>query len=912
MMRYLEMQDISPAGAPSSFDGEAHQQLVGDGVGDDYDAMIGGDESDRATAYSSSHSNVDYPIQGPDALTPDALGGGPPRTRPPSPVNPEMGVDTNRSDPDFARAIRLSLETDYNNDYDSRWGNQETGITGAHSTPAPPYFGPATRPSYDPEKWAVATIPVTHEIYLDPVHPGDRQRKDKEPAFFKPSSDGYNLGPALAILHSIPAARTALLAPIRVLDDYGYNERWWSGESIEASRISTIVENEVPEPDPSEVVVEVQRLMAFLDNTKRGYGSVDSLAKMHSVYEEQQGEQLSSFFKKWSADIKCFLGLEDKHEPWPFTSCAVACDSNDQRDSYDEFQVLTVSVPNELADAPGANIYNALDPIIWPDGDENPGDVYLDYVADVFCISLKRDAPDVKGIGLDIPSDLYLNRYSKEYGPLVKEMKAQKLAVSCEIRNIEAREERLSRCRKRDIGGDDSSVETVKLLGAAIEHFENLRLPSEEKDSSGDISMEEKPDEHSSMTNQIREVLERLKVRLEELAQSKEKARETLYKLTTAFTSPETIPPDAPPLCRHSLRGIFVDLSTTFIKIRDCSDTESQEVGETWWCLSYPLQWEADANTAAYKVLKVAEKEVLDAAKYTGDGKVLLVYATEEAMAGTDWDGRLPEALKNFVERDNTAFLKELESAGDKGKRKRANWWTYNNSNNQNNNGDNSSNLTRISEDTTMEGHTQGVQQPPASPTEFLEGREADVEGACGPGVLAVPDEWYGYMEGGVREVGQQGLGQGLGGEGARGGEGQNAVWVWQNARGGWDRYQETGTGYGWEENQEVGSGSGNGEMTERRYDGNFVASDFKEGQKVRPEAMGFERITEDDEWDDKERRDGGGERSKGRKEEGEEDGDEEMEDVEVHTEARVEHVEFVGGKGGGGGDESPMGDGGK
>ena len=113
----------------------------------------------------------------------------------------------------------------------------------------------------------------------------------------------------------------------------------------------------------------------------------------------------------------------------------------------------------------------------------------------------------------------------------------------------------------------------------------------------------------------------------------------------TAYTSPETSPEGAPPLTRHSLRGVFIDLSTTFIKTR--SKVEEVE-REDWWCLSYPLQWESDGNSAPYKVLKASEKEMLDAAKYTGDGKILLVYATEEALKSGEDDRRLPEPLKVY------------------------------------------------------------------------------------------------------------------------------------------------------------------------------------------------------------------------------------------------------------------------
>lgn len=92
MMRYLGVQDSSRVGIPSDVGGEDHQHLLGDGVGDD--DMFGHD-SERATAYSSSHSNADYSIQAADVLTPEVLGG-PPRTRPSSPMHPGLDGDTNR------------------------------------------------------------------------------------------------------------------------------------------------------------------------------------------------------------------------------------------------------------------------------------------------------------------------------------------------------------------------------------------------------------------------------------------------------------------------------------------------------------------------------------------------------------------------------------------------------------------------------------------------------------------------------------------------------------------------------------------------------------------------------------------------------------------------------------------------
>lgn len=101
---------------------------------------------------------------------------------------------------------------------------------------------------------------------------------------------GYNIGPALSIFHSIPLAKRAMLLPEQVLEEYGYNDRWWSGEAIEAPRIVNLESDRVG-PEIGDVVVETQRLMAFLECTNRAYGSVDSLAKLPSMPESQEGRK---------------------------------------------------------------------------------------------------------------------------------------------------------------------------------------------------------------------------------------------------------------------------------------------------------------------------------------------------------------------------------------------------------------------------------------------------------------------------------------------------------------------------------------------------------------------------------------------------------------------------------------------
>lgn len=170
--------------------------------------------------------------------------------------------------------------------------------------------------------------------------------------------------------------------------------------------------------------------------------------------------------------------------------------------------------------APGANIYNAIDQLVWPDEVVTTGDIYFENVSDVFCISvINSEASDVTGIGIDILADLYLDRYTAGFLELVKEMKSERDKIIAKIRNLEQREERLLHCRKSRAIVDTSTVGTTQLLEAVIHHFEYLALPSTQPDDeSGDSPMETQEGNNngfSFMAEQLKNISDRLKVRLE-------------------------------------------------------------------------------------------------------------------------------------------------------------------------------------------------------------------------------------------------------------------------------------------------------------------------------------------------------------------------------------------------------------
>lgn len=157
----------------------------------------------------------------------------------------------------------------------------------------------------------------------------------------------------------------------------------------------------------------------------------------------------------------------------------------------------------------------------------------------------------------------------------------------------------------------------------------------------------------------------------------KKEAHETFKKLKSAFTSPETSDPEMPSLTEYSLRGVCADPATAYVLIPaaepresfadDTSSDTASWLVEQWWCLRWgPPQapksgWD-DTPTASYEVKKVTEEEVFEVIKTTGDGSLLVVYASKNALAPRDGiDASLPAPLQvcglGTLGQINTALL---------------------------------------------------------------------------------------------------------------------------------------------------------------------------------------------------------------------------------------------------------------
>ncbi|KAA8910919.1 hypothetical protein FN846DRAFT_937502 [Sphaerosporella brunnea] len=585
---------------------------------------------------------AEFRVQGNDVLAFDTKSGA--QSRATTPI-----IDND--DPDLAQALQASME--------GQWGSQETGVTGTHTSPVNPHFTPAPAGKhYDPSQWALTptTKTQTREISQHPA-PHKRKREEGAPAFLRPSLAGYNLSGLLTILHAIPIARESFLFRRHVVKHYGHGPKWWAGEPIQTSRI--IVNTRPGYLEAEEQLMELQRIMAFLDKTERTYGCIDALTAMPRLQEQELTSVITTFLRGW---IHCLIDVVENQE-YPESAAFLSYAHQIYPDGQirdQEFGILEITTSSR-----DSTIYGALDGIIWAE-DDNP--VYVDF-SDIVSIQLRTETSDTPGSGVDIPATIYLDRYTKRWLEIANAVKEQIAFQKRKIEDIEAKEQKLKSFTTKD----GSIYDPRTLLEGAIQH---LGIPLKRNYDDDDISMDsqsELPDPIPILTQMLRKV----EKKISRLERQKVEALQELEKLRRLYTTPdEPVPDDLPPLTGYSLRGVVTNPSTIYVLARNQPKTEQADKAslpsEQWWCCQWNVQkntsrpgWDNsnvwDDNSASCKTIKVTEEEVLLAAKTQGD-TVLVVYANEKAFQG---DPSLPEPLKVFVDKDNAAFAEELSPNAD-------------------------------------------------------------------------------------------------------------------------------------------------------------------------------------------------------------------------------------------------------
>ena len=344
---------------------------------------------------------------------------------------------------------------------------QEMGITDASGA----HFGPATEAYYDNDKWAMTAARTHAQEILQNPDPQYRIRQKGAPAFLKPSPAGHYIPALVTILHAIPIAREALLSRDYLLSDYGRSDEWWDGLPIESPQIFNL-DQAIDEPEREEVVFEFQRLMAFLDETERAYGSTDVLMNMDGVRQAPANEIEERLLQIWSESVTRAMPDYEMRSVFETSACK---DLNDRT-----FFALDLPVDTVFLES-GSTLYDALDDAIWTGfkaSDEE--EIYLERIPDVLVIKAHRASGRGTGLGVKIPATWYADRYLKESVPATKAMQLTKESVLSEVKKIEHSQKSLAKFQSSQANA--KLMDTVKLLSVAKAHFDvsqGTRLPKE-------------------------------------------------------------------------------------------------------------------------------------------------------------------------------------------------------------------------------------------------------------------------------------------------------------------------------------------------------------------------------------------------------------------------------------------------
>ncbi|KAI1391065.1 uncharacterized protein F4822DRAFT_171209 [Hypoxylon trugodes] len=438
-------------------------------------------------------TGISFNIQGPDELGPGGYQNNAAPTRPPSRANnpSPFGAPANAAEEDanLERALAESAA-------ESGIQLQEAGIVDNETNLK--YFGPANRPQYETEQWAMVPTKTTLEtVKADPT-PSARKRDANIPAFLRSKGD-HRVGAILSIYHKIPLFRNILLQCGVPTKNYGHNSEWWRGQAIlKHEHLAAMAKGESiwGEDAHPEFAEELHRLIAFLDKTERSYGSVDGLVDTKAI---------DPSFGAWIPDVeeKLYEALQEESlnnpdcDMSPVTTvgtvmfCAQAsgdeaqsegdADSSSDEDRDTRFVFLDLMLDYEQY--PWVNtFYDALDNLLWTHAlslDHNFPDE-----ANFAVLAKPAEVITVRfgGTGLvkpcEIPAVFYVDRYMKDRKDLALKFQTYIRFIKKKLRLYDLLGANLIRCRgqrcHRVNGLSNGPHDLVTCLDGIIKQTERL------------------------------------------------------------------------------------------------------------------------------------------------------------------------------------------------------------------------------------------------------------------------------------------------------------------------------------------------------------------------------------------------------------------------------------------------------
>lgn len=332
---------------------------------------------------------------------------------------------------------------------------QESGLIGNSE----PVFGPATKDHYETSQWAL--VPTSTAIFPDAI-PSERQRTEGEPVILKPSPR-FNYLPALiAILHSIPLFRNALLAPSITQRNYWMGDDWWKGSPAIPTRIVDTAVG-MDEANSLDIIYEVQRLMAFLDASDRAYATVSSMLELDAWKEsrpllDDEDDDLLRFLLLWSTAYES--QVPDAHLNGSLRSVV------NIGHKLVENLVLDATVFREIA-RPDFSLYDVLDDSLFSPA---TGSAHIKEMSKVLILRLTSSRTDAKDLGCRIPATLYADRYLESNKAIIDDMYQEMKKYEDQLKDIDTAVQRLK--HHTPDKKNAKPLDTLKMLKTSMQAFQ--------------------------------------------------------------------------------------------------------------------------------------------------------------------------------------------------------------------------------------------------------------------------------------------------------------------------------------------------------------------------------------------------------------------------------------------------------
>jgi hypothetical protein len=302
--------------------------------------------------------------------------------------------------------------------------------------------------SYNANEWAMVPVSTSAtRLYENPdATERVRNRGNGEPVCFKPLREVDPLPSLITILGQIPKARKELLYEKIPLEHYGSNHKWWDGEDAHAGEPS-IVEDRDPQQD---VVTETVRLMAFMQESNRTYGSVEQLESLPGLSAEVVDTIINDGTRhNFTGDVRFLVGWTQAADVYGSSESQTlfkgVVSSRQQvdgayKDEPNELHRLDIDM---VASTPKQSLYDAIDRILWVNDRNGDSDeeYFLQQVPSIFTMRVKnrQTTDDAQGLGLQVPTSFCADRWLKVNVAATKQMRKDRALLREELGLIDER-----------------------------------------------------------------------------------------------------------------------------------------------------------------------------------------------------------------------------------------------------------------------------------------------------------------------------------------------------------------------------------------------------------------------------------------------------------------------------------------